>query len=112
MKQWWRLLPALAALSAQVRSSGGYDHINTPYFKVILTNSYEDGITGAHLRGKQDQDRAMQGRRNTGVKVCKRSALTGTYLPTVLVYLGTVPYICTVGTVVPIDSYRTVPVSA
>jgi hypothetical protein len=30
-------------------------------FKVILTNSYEDGIKGVHLRNKLEQDQAMQG---------------------------------------------------
>jgi hypothetical protein len=28
---------------------------------VILTNSYEDGIRGVHLKNKQEQDQAMQG---------------------------------------------------
>jgi len=36
-----------------------YDHINTPYYKVVLTSSYEDGLEGVHLRNKKEQDRAM-----------------------------------------------------
>jgi len=55
------LLSVLLALWTKVGTTGGYDHINTPYFKVILTNSYEDGIVGVHLRNKQEQDRALQG---------------------------------------------------
>ena len=38
----------------------GYNHIETPYYKVILTSSYEDNLEGVHLRNKQEQDDAMQ----------------------------------------------------
>jgi hypothetical protein len=55
----WRFWGAVVCLT--LGSCGGYDHINTPYFKVILTNSYENGIVGVHLKNKRDQDRAMQG---------------------------------------------------
>jgi len=37
-----------------------YDHINRKDYKVILTNGYEDGITGVHLRNKKQQDKAMK----------------------------------------------------
>eukprot|EP00088_Acartia_fossae_P014334 TRINITY_DN17664_c0_g1_i2.p1 TRINITY_DN17664_c0_g1~~TRINITY_DN17664_c0_g1_i2.p1 ORF type:complete len:593 (+),score=94.71 TRINITY_DN17664_c0_g1_i2:2-1780(+) len=37
-----------------------YDHINTPYYKVLLTNGYEDGLVGVHLKNKLQQDRAMK----------------------------------------------------
>ena len=37
-----------------------YNHIDTPYYKVILTSSYEDNLEGVHLRNKQEQDAAMQ----------------------------------------------------
>ena len=38
----------------------GYNHIETPYYKVILTSSYEDNLEGVHLKNKQEQDDAMQ----------------------------------------------------
>ena len=37
-----------------------YNHIDTPYYKVILTSSYEDHLQGVHLRNKEEQDAAMQ----------------------------------------------------
>ena len=37
-----------------------YDHINTPYYKVILSNGYEDGLVGVHLKNKLEQDKAMK----------------------------------------------------
>ena len=37
-----------------------YDHINTPYYKVVLTNGYEDGLVGVHLKNKKQQDKAMK----------------------------------------------------
>jgi len=37
-----------------------YNHIDTPYFKVVLTSSYEDNLTGSHLANKNEQDSAMQ----------------------------------------------------
>jgi len=38
----------------------GYDHINTPFYKVVLTNGYEDNLSGVHLKNKREQDQAMQ----------------------------------------------------
>ena len=44
--------------------SGGreekYDHINRKDYKVVLTNGYEDGLVGVHLRNKKQQDKAMK----------------------------------------------------
>ena len=37
-----------------------YNHIDTPYYKVILTSSYEDNLPGVHLKNKEEQDAAMQ----------------------------------------------------
>ena len=37
-----------------------YDHINRKDYKVVLTNGYEDGTVGVHLRNKKQQDRAMK----------------------------------------------------
>merc|ERR1719474_1722013 len=37
-----------------------YNHINTPYYTVILTSAYEDNLEGVHLRNKEEQDFAMQ----------------------------------------------------
>jgi len=37
-----------------------YNHIDTPYYKVILTSSYEDNLIGSNLANKMEQDRAMQ----------------------------------------------------
>jgi len=37
-----------------------YNHINTPYYTVILTSAYEDNLEGVHLRNKEEQDAAMQ----------------------------------------------------
>jgi len=53
---WYLLLPMFISTTG-VQS---YDHVNTPYFKVILTNSYEDGLKGVHLKNKLEQDQAMQ----------------------------------------------------
>ena len=39
--------------------SNGHNHIDTPYYKVILTSSYEDDLQGVHLSNKQEQDDAM-----------------------------------------------------
>jgi len=38
----------------------GYDHINRKDYSVVLTNGYEDGIVGVHLRNKKQQDKAMK----------------------------------------------------
>ena len=40
--------------------TNSFNHIETPYYKVILTSSYEDNLEGVHLRNKQEQDDAMQ----------------------------------------------------
>ena len=37
-----------------------YNHIETPYYNVILTSSYEDNLEGVHLKNKEEQDAAMQ----------------------------------------------------
>ena len=37
-----------------------YDHINRKDYKVVLTNGYEDGTVGVHLKNKKQQDRAMK----------------------------------------------------
>merc|ERR1719219_1793100 len=37
-----------------------YNHIDTPYYKVILSSSYEDNLVGVHLNNKLQQDAAMQ----------------------------------------------------
>ena len=37
-----------------------YNHIETPYYKVILTSSYEDNLEGVHQKNKLEQDAAMQ----------------------------------------------------
>ena len=53
-------MSVMLLLLLMVETACCYDHINTPYFKVILTNSYEDGLQGVHLKNKQEQDKAMQ----------------------------------------------------
>jgi len=37
-----------------------YNHIDTPFYKVVLTSSYEDNLTGVHLKNKKQQDKAMK----------------------------------------------------
>jgi len=37
----------------------GYDNVNRKDYKVVLTNGYEDGIVGVHLKNKKQQDKAM-----------------------------------------------------
>jgi len=37
-----------------------YNHMITKDYKIILTNGYEDGVSGVHLRNKKQQDRAMK----------------------------------------------------
>ena len=39
-----------------------FDHINRPLFKVILTNSYEEGplMKGVHTKNREEQSKAMQ----------------------------------------------------
>ena len=51
------LLLLLTVISSFTNS---FNHIETPYYKVILTSSYEDNLEGVHLRNKQEQDDAMQ----------------------------------------------------
>ena len=48
-------LVSLLALLCQA-----YDHINRKDYKVVLTNGYEDGTVGVHLKNKKQQDRAMK----------------------------------------------------
>jgi len=43
-----------------VCSCSSYNHIDTPFYKVVLTSSYEDNLTGSHLANKELQDQAMQ----------------------------------------------------
>lgn len=40
--------------------TSAFNHIDTPYYKVVLTSSYEDNMFGVHLRNKEEQDFAMQ----------------------------------------------------
>lgn len=47
--------PLLCVLSLVV----GYDNVNRKDYKVVLTNGYEDGIVGVHLKNKKQQDKAM-----------------------------------------------------
>jgi len=37
-----------------------YSHIDTPFYKVVLSSSYEDHLVGVHLANKEEQDAAMQ----------------------------------------------------
>merc|ERR1712227_781832 len=43
-----------------VTHSFSYDHINRKDYKVVLTNGYEDGLVGVHMKNKKQQDRAMK----------------------------------------------------
>ena len=51
------MLPLILLMTPVVLS---YNHIETPYYKVILTSSYEDNLVGVHLKNKLEQDAAMQ----------------------------------------------------
>jgi len=42
------------------RREENYDHVNRKDYKVVLTNGYEDGTVGVHLRNKKQQDKAMK----------------------------------------------------
>jgi len=42
------------------RGEPEYNHMVTKDYKIILTNGYEDGISGVHLRNKKQQDKAMK----------------------------------------------------
>jgi len=55
------LSPVLLSLLllACLPASLTYNHIDTPYYKVILTSSYEDNLQGVHLANKLQQDHAM-----------------------------------------------------
>ena len=46
--------------SVSGRGEEKYDHINRKDYKVVLTNGYEDGLVGVHLRNKKQQDKAMK----------------------------------------------------
>lgn len=37
-----------------------HSHIDTPFYKVVLSSSYEDHLVGVHLANKEEQDAAMQ----------------------------------------------------
>ena len=50
----------ICLLSAILSSCNYYDHINRKDYKVVLTNGYEDGVVGVHLKNKKQQDRAMK----------------------------------------------------
>ena len=61
MKQTMHLGLVTSLLLTAISSfTDGYNHIETPYYKVILSSSYEDNLEGVHLRNKQEQDAAMQ----------------------------------------------------
>ena len=49
----------LLLLSCLLDVISPYNHIDTPYYKVILTSSYEDNLQGVHLVNKEQQDEAM-----------------------------------------------------
>ena len=51
------MLPLILLITPTVLS---YNHIETPYYKVILSSSYEDNLVGVHLKNKLEQDAAMQ----------------------------------------------------
>ena len=50
------LTPLLSLLSL----TAAFDHVNRKDYKVVLTNGYEDGTVGVHLKNKKQQDRAMK----------------------------------------------------
>lgn len=50
----------MLTLFVTVTVTCSYDHINRKDYKVVLTNGYEDGIVGVHLKNKKQQDRAMK----------------------------------------------------
>ena len=60
MKYLNNLLSVTFLLAILQPSCKSYNHIDTPYYKVILTSSYEDNPEGVHLRNKLEQDAAMQ----------------------------------------------------
>ena len=50
----------LLLLSCLFSFTTAYDHVNRKDYKVVLTNGYEDGTVGVHLKNKKQQDRAMK----------------------------------------------------
>ena len=54
------MLPLILLMTTVLCQVLSYNHIDTPYYKVILTSSYEDNLVGVHLKNKEEQDAAMQ----------------------------------------------------
>ena len=54
------LYSCLPQLLCLLSFPAAYDHVNRKDYKVVLTNGYEDGIVGVHLKNKKQQDRAMK----------------------------------------------------
>merc|ERR1711962_999054 len=50
----------LVVMVIAVVESQQYNHMHKKDYKIILTNEYEDGIKGVHLKNKKQQDRAMK----------------------------------------------------
>jgi len=50
----------LVVMVIAVVESQQYNHMHKKDYKIILTNGYEDGIKGVHLKNKKQQDRAMK----------------------------------------------------
>lgn len=51
----WLLVVLLGVAAAQQ-----YDHMTKKHYKIALTNGYEDGTVGVHLKNKKQQDRALK----------------------------------------------------
>ena len=51
---------ALTCLLATLPTTFPYSHIDTPFYKVVLSSSYADHLEGVHLANKEEQDRAME----------------------------------------------------
>ena len=54
------MLPLILLMTTVLCQVLSYNHIDTPYYKVILTSSYEDNLVGVHLKNKHEQDAAMK----------------------------------------------------
>jgi len=54
------MLSVLILVQSLLFCTSAYNHIDTPYYKVILTSSYEDNMVGVHLKNKVEQDEAMK----------------------------------------------------
>jgi len=54
------MLSVLLLVQSVLFCASAYNHIDTPYYKVILTSSYEDNMVGVHLKNKVEQDEAMK----------------------------------------------------